>query len=171
MSSAAWAFATVTSDLVYGPLGCVCFGLTVLALFVVVGLLRVRYLSRQLLSARTRFLPQRQELESQFFRAASATGKPRGLRWKACEWSDSVEFAREKQTGNLVALLGVTIQFEAIEGGDMEGLPAVGNLRNASAVFFYDRGRWHTAGKAVFNLNPDEALARFAVQYERLPAK
>jgi hypothetical protein len=50
----------------------------------------------------------------------------------------------------------------------MEGLPAVGNLRNASAVFFFHRGRWHTAGKAVFNLNPDEALARFRNQYEPL---
>jgi len=57
-----------------------------------------------------------------------------------------------------VALVPVTIQFEAIAGSDMEGLPAVGNLRNASAVFFFDRSKWQTAGRAVFNLNPDEAL-------------
>ena len=44
----------------------------------------------------------------------------------------------------------------------MEGLPAVGVLRNASAVFFFQGGRWRTTGKAVFNLNPDEVLARFA---------
>jgi len=50
----------------------------------------------------------------------------------------------------------------------MEGLPAVDNLRNASAVFFFHQGRWHTLGKAVFNLNPDEALAQFHNQYERL---
>ena len=50
----------------------------------------------------------------------------------------------------------------------MEGLPAVGNLRNASAVFFFDGGRWQTAGKAVFNLNPEEAIERFAAQYEPL---
>ena len=80
-----------------------------------------------------------------------------------------MEFVRDKQTGQFAALVGVTIQFEAIEGSDMEGLPAVGNLRNASAVFFYDRGRWQTTGKTVFNLNPDEALAHFAAQYERLP--
>jgi hypothetical protein len=121
-------------------------------------------------AAQSAFLAARPDLESHFLRAASATGKPRGLRWTACEWGDGVEFAREKQTGRLAALVGVTIQFEAIEGGDMEGLPAVGNLRNASAVFFYDRGKWHTTGKAVFNLNPDEALTRFASQYERLPA-
>jgi hypothetical protein len=134
-------------------------------------LLARAYLGRErdTATARSAFLMKRPELQSQFFQAASASGKPRGLRWKACEWGDSVEFAREKQTGRLAALVGVTIQFEAIEGGDMEGLPAVGNLRNASAVFFYHGGRWHTLGKAVFNLNPDEALTHFAAQYERLP--
>jgi hypothetical protein len=120
-------------------------------------------------AARQAFHDHRRDLESQFFHAAAASGKPRGLRWKACEWDDRVEFVREKQTGHLAALVGVTIQFEAIEGSGMEGLPAVGNLRNASAVFFYHRGRWHTTGKAVFNLNPGEALAHFATQYERLP--
>ena len=48
----------------------------------------------------------------------------------------------------------------------MEGLAAVGNLRNASAVFFFDRGRWHASGKTVFNLNPDEVLRHFRNQYE-----
>jgi len=65
--------------------------------------------------------------------------------------------------------VAVTIQFEAIEGSDMEGLPAVGNLRNASAVFFFQKGHWLTVGKAVFNMNPDEALAHFKNQYERVP--
>jgi hypothetical protein len=119
--------------------------------------------------AREQFAFQRAELEGAFFRAASASGKPRGLRWKALEWEPGVLLAREKSTGKLAALVGVNIQFEAVEGGDMEGLPAVGNLRNASAVFFYHRGRWHTTGKAVFNLNPDEVVARFANQYEGVP--
>ena len=124
--------------------------------------------TRNSAAAQSQFLAGRADLETQFFRAAAASGKPRGLRWKACEWDDRVEFAREKRTGQLAALAGVTISFEAVEGGDMEGVAAVGNLRNASAVFFYDRGRWHTTGKAVFNLNPDEALKHFATQYERL---
>src|SRR5881392_2900606 len=68
--------------------------------------------------------------------AAAATGKPRGLRWKDCEWESEVIFARDKQTSQLAALVSITIQFEAIPGSDMEGLPAVDNLRNASAVFF-----------------------------------
>ena len=114
------------------------------------------------------FALTRPRLQEEFFAAAAASGKPRGLRWKALEWEPGAEFARERATGNLAALVGVVIQFEAVEGSDMEGLPAVGNLRNASAVFFFHRGRWRTTGKAVFNLNPDEALARFANQYERL---
>jgi hypothetical protein len=118
--------------------------------------------------ARRLFQHQRERLELQFFQAASASGKPRGLRWKSIDWEPAVEFARERDSGRLAALVSVTIQFEAVEGSDMEGLPAVGNLRNASAVFFFHQGRWRTVGKAVFNLNPDEALAHFHNQYERL---
>src|SRR5260370_24639574 len=103
-----------------------------------------------LLEARDMFQAQRTELEAAFYAAAGASGKPRGLRWKACEWEPGVEFARERATGDLAALVGVVIQFEAIEGGDMEGVAALGNLRNASAVFFFPASRWRTTGKAVF---------------------
>ena len=78
-------------------------------------------------------------------------------------------FARDRQSGELTALVGVTIQFEAVEGSDMEGLPAVGNLRNATGVFFFHRGHWGTVGKAIFNMNPEEAIKQFDKQYERLP--
>jgi hypothetical protein len=118
--------------------------------------------------SRERFAQQRPELERAFVRAAASSGKPRGLRWKSVEWQPGVEFAREKQTGQLAALVGVTVAFEAIEGGDMEGLPAVGNLRNASAVFFFHDGDWHTTGKTIFNLSPEDAIAHFGALYERV---
>ncbi len=146
--------------LLYGLIGAAIVALLVLLVLV------LRRGGVSLLEARRIFLAQRAELEASFYAAASASGKPRGLRWKACEWEPGVEFAREIATGQLAALVGVTIQFEAIEGGDMEGLPAVGNLRNASAVFFFHDGRWQTTGKAVFNLNPDEVLVHFRKQYE-----
>jgi hypothetical protein len=123
----------------------------------------------QIERARELFKLQRERLEAQFLKAAAATGKPRGLRWKDCDWDSVVEFVRERRTGQIAALVGVTIQFEAIEGGEMEGVAAVGNLRNASAVFFFQRGHWLTVGKAVFNMNPNEALAHFKNQYERVP--
>ena len=43
-----------------------------------------------------------------------------------------------------------------------------GFLRNASAVFFFHQGRWRSQGKAVFNLNPREAIEHFTGQYERI---
>jgi len=118
--------------------------------------------------ARKQFLQGREHLEARFFAEASRSGKPRGLRWKDIEFETDVQFARELQSGRLTALVGISISFEAIEGSDMEGLPAVGNLRNATAVFFHHAGQWHTTGKAVFNLNPDEVIARFSSQYERV---
>jgi|SRR5947209_17690276 len=120
--------------------------------------------------ARELFVLQRERLEARFVTAAAASGKPRGLRWKDCDFENEIELARDRKTAQLLALVAVTIQFEAIEGSDMEGLPAVGNLRNASAVFYFQRGHWHTTGKAVFNLNPAEVIQRFKNQYEPVAA-
>jgi len=122
----------------------------------------------QISRARESFRLQRERLEALFFEAASQTGKPRGLRWKQCEFNGDLELARDKSSGKLVGLLPVTISFEAIPGSDMEGLPAVGNLRNASAVFTFHKGQWTTAGRAVFNLNPDEAIRHFQKVYDRV---
>jgi hypothetical protein len=121
--------------------------------------------------ARAAFEEQRPRLLSAFQTAASASGKPRGLLWKALEWAPGVEFARERGTNRLAALVGVTVHFEATPGGDMEGVEAVGLPRNASAVFFYHAGRWRTSGQALFNVNPDEALQRFRNQYERVESE
>jgi hypothetical protein len=120
--------------------------------------------------ARELFVLQRERLEAKFATAAAATGKPRGLRWKDCSFERDIELARDRRTGQLLALVPVTIQFEAIAGSDMEGLPAVGNLRNASAVFYFRRGQWLTAGRAVFNLNPTEVIQHFHNQYEHVQA-
>jgi hypothetical protein len=122
----------------------------------------------QLERARELFHLQRGLLQDRFLRAATATGKPRGLIWKECQWEGNLEFARDRHSGQIAALASVTIRFEAVVGGDMEGLPAVDNLRNASAVFFFHRGQWQTVGKAVFNMNPDEAIRHFQNQYERV---
>jgi hypothetical protein len=124
---------------------------------------------------RQRFREQRDRLYAEFFAAASNSGKPRGLLWKALDWTvadglPEPTLARDLKSGYFVALVPVTIRFEAVVGGDMEGLPAVGNLRNASAVFYYRGKRWHTTGRAVFNLNPDEAIAHFKDQFAPLEA-
>lgn len=122
----------------------------------------------QMERARELFQLQRGRLQERFFAAAAASGKPRGLRWAECQWGGAAEFARDRRSGQVAALVPVTIRFEAVEGGDMEGLAAVGNPRNASAVFYFHQGHWHTVGRAVFNMNPDEALNHFKNQYERI---
>jgi hypothetical protein len=121
--------------------------------------------------ARESFHLQRERLHQQFFHAAAVSGLPRGLRWKSCEWEPLTEFARDRRSGQIVAFAAVTIHFEAIEGGDMEGLPAVSLPRNASALFSFYRGHWHTSGQAIYNKNPDEAVDHFHNQYERLGSR
>ena len=145
-------------------------GMVIVALAVVLAYRQFRSFGREIHHERAReaFKLQRERLEARFLAAAAATGKPRGLRWKEIEWERDVVFARERQTGQLAALVPITISFEAIEGSDMEGLPAVANLRNASAVFFFQRGQWNTVGKAIFNMNPGEAIEHFKNQYDRI---
>ena len=65
--------------------------------------------------------------------------------------------------------MGVTIRFEAVVGGDMEEVEAVGNLRCATAVFTHNGYEWTTTGRAVFNLEPPEVLTHYAESLEALP--
>jgi hypothetical protein len=128
--------------------------------------LRVRRERREAERARRDFRRQREVLEARFFDLAAASGKPRGLRWVDCDWLDAVTFARDRKTGLLTAFVAVNISFEAIEGGDMEDVAAVGNIRDAAAVFHYQNGAWGTGGRALFNMNPADALERLQNQFE-----
>jgi hypothetical protein len=128
--------------------------------------LRVRRERDESERARRDFRRQREVLEARFFDLAAASGKPRGLRWVDCDWLEAVTFARDRKTGLLTAFVAVNISFEAIEGGDMEDVAAVGNVRDAAAVFHYQNGIWGTGGRALFNMNPEDALVRLEGQYE-----
>jgi hypothetical protein len=107
------------------------------------------------------FADRCQEFEAHFLRQAAATGKPRGLRWMACDFQSNPLFATDPDQSVLFALVAATIRFEAIEGGDMEEVEAVGNLRGATAVFVFRDGHWSTDGRVVFNLGPAETCERF----------
>jgi hypothetical protein len=122
----------------------------------------------QLLKARQDFHRQRERLEARFFEIAAASGMPRGLRWTGCDFDDDVAYARDRKSGELAALVGVTISFEAIPGGPMEDVEAVDNLRAATAVFRLGKERWQTDGRAVFNLNPTEAIAYYRDDLESI---
>lgn len=116
--------------------------------------------------ARHQFHLRREWLEAEFLTRAGKSGRPRGLEWVDCDFEDDVAFARGRQNGQLHALVAVTIRFEATVGGGMEEVEAVGNLRSATAVFRFDREHWHTDGRAVFNLSPEETIQHFAHELE-----
>lgn len=128
--------------------------------------MRARIRQRELARARHTFRRQREHLEARFFSLAADSGKPRGLEWVRCDFDDDVIYARHRRSGELSAFVGVTIGFEAVEGGGMEDVEAVGNLRAATAVFRVERGNWATDGRALFNLNPSEAIAYYQDNFE-----
>ncbi|HVJ69510.1 MAG TPA: hypothetical protein VM510_16150 [Caulifigura sp.] len=121
---------------------------------------------REAEAARRLFKLRREMLEAKFFELASQGGKPRGLVWKECDWQEPVTFARDLESGLLTAFVGVEIHFEAVEGGDMEDVEAVSTIRDAAAVFHYRAGQWGTGGKALFNMNPQDAITRLEGQFE-----
>ncbi len=111
--------------------------------------------------AKQRFRLRREWLEAEFLKAAAASGKPRGLRWVDCEFGNDVQYAYDEEHGLLRAFVSLTIRFEAIEGGDMEDVEAVGNLRAATGVFEYSRDQWIANPRAIFNLSPNQAIQHF----------
>lgn len=141
------------------------FWLTVFLVLAVAGLLwvvlRPTLYARRIERALRDFVRQRESLQTMFFEKAASTGKPRGLAWKSCAFQDGVLLARDRANGELVGLVGVTIGFEAIEGGGMEDVEAVGNLRAATAVFSWDGREWSSGGRVIFNLEPREVLERY----------
>lgn len=136
----------------------------------VLGWLSLRGTGRafQLERARESFRLQRERLEAKFLDAAAATGKPKGLIWKDVAFEPTLELVRDADSKQLLGLVPATIEFTAVEGGPMEGVEAVGNLRYASAVFMFVKGQWLTQGRALFNMHPEEAIRHFAGQFQRL---
>jgi hypothetical protein len=94
-------------------------------------------------------------------------GKPRGLRWVRLDWHDDLVLVRDRDTAHRLALCPITVHFEAIEGGDMAGIEAVGIPRLATVVFLYERERWHATETVFFNLTPEEIVTRSAGRYRR----
>ena len=127
---------------------------------------RRRRQERTLAAARQLFHLSREWLEAKFVDLAQKSGRPRGLLWKDVEFENSESLARDRHSNQLQALVGVTIRFEAIPGGDMEHVEAVGNLRAATAVFRFDDGEWKTSGRAIFNLSPVEAIKHLSGELE-----
>lgn len=150
------------------------YGAIAVTFFIALGFFGSRALQRQQLAhgrmvferACQVFMQRREWLEARFLTVASNSGKPRGLEWTDCDFENDVSFARDKNTGELRALVGMTVSFEATPGGGMEDVEAVSNLRHATAVFRFHRSEWTTDGRAIFNLNPIEAIRHFGHELE-----
>ncbi len=115
---------------------------------------------RHMKHAKKIFRHHREHLEAKFFDIAASSGKPRGLKWVDCDFSDAVCHARDREDGTLLALVAVKIGFEAIEEDLLEDVDAVNEVRVATAVFHFEENRWVTRGRALFNLDPFEAIDR-----------
>jgi hypothetical protein len=127
-------------------------------------------LRREIAAATADFARRRPTLQEDFRAAANVSGKPRGLRWKSCDFQNGVVLARDRKNGQLIGLAGVTIAFEAVEGGGMEEVEAVSNLRAATAILTWSGGEWTTTGRAAFNLEPQEVLERYRESLTAIPA-
>ena len=137
-----------------------------LAIGAVAGLFWRRTRAPRIDRAKRDFHAQREQLEAKFLELAGASGKPRGLTWEECDFDNSVAYVRDRKTGQLSALVSVTIRFSAVEGGGMEDVEAVDNLRAATGVFQWKSDRWNTEGRALFNMNPLQAVEYFGGDLE-----
>jgi hypothetical protein len=112
------------------------------------------------------FQHRQQELQKEFFAQAAATGKPRGLHWKNCEWLTTFALTEDTTQDMFTMFCGVNVYFEAIDGGDMEDVAAVSTVRDGSAVFHMQNGRWGSGGRILFNISPATAAQTAAPDQE-----
>ncbi|MHB0956335.1 MAG: hypothetical protein ACYC6N_07755 [Pirellulaceae bacterium] len=116
--------------------------------------------------AKNLFHRRREWLEADFLSLASASGKPRSLLWSDCDFANEVAFARDRSSGQLRALVGVTISFTPLESDESDDASSETTYREATSVFRFDGKHWTTDGRAVFNLNPEETIRRYHQELE-----
>jgi hypothetical protein len=108
--------------------------------------------------ARRDFHRQRERLEAKFLQLGIAGGKSGAPNWLDCDFDDDVAYARNRSSGELSALVAVTIAMGSLQPDDELGPSTSDDLRSATAVFRFHRGHWMTDGRAIFNLSPTEAI-------------
>ena len=136
------------------------------AVAVAVRPLRAARRAEQLARIQRDFHRQREQLEAKFIDRAAASGKPRGLLWSNVVFDDDVIYVRDRRNRSLKALVATEVSFEAVEGGGMEDVEAVSNVRAATAEFLYDGTRWCTEGRVYFNLAPSAAVKYLSADLE-----
>lgn len=102
--------------------------------------------------ARDLFHQQREWLEARFLSSITRVGSDEALRWESAHWHDEVLWARDRQTGQLLALVCVHFEPRIFDPPTLR--------RHATALFEFRKGRWHAEGKRLDELRPDEAIVR-----------
>lgn len=93
---------------------------------------------------------EREHLEAKFLKLASLHVNADLPRWVDCDFEDDVAYVRSRSTGELSALVAVTLTAE--DGEDDR------DCQTGTAVFRLDRDHWETDGRAILNLSPAEAV-------------
>jgi hypothetical protein len=135
------------------------------AVAIVIGctLIPIRRRSRRVRfqQAKHGFHTQREWLEAKFVQQASAHAGADVPRWSDCTFADDVAYVRSRSTGELSALVAVTIATDEGDVAARSNADAIGNLQAGTAVFRFDGEHWVTDGRAILNLNPNEAIQHF----------
>jgi hypothetical protein len=97
--------------------------------------------------AREAFRRQREHLEAGFVARVVRAHPIEAVRWEEARWGDEIVWARDRQTRNLLALIGVEL-----DEGDFGG--------RATAVFEYRGRRWTAEGRHLDAVEPYEAFYR-----------
>lgn len=111
----------------------------------------------RLAEARRDFHRQRERLEAKFVQLGSYPANRDAPRWMDCDFEDDVAFARNRTTGELTALVGVSIEIEELDIPSARSGEET-SPRAATAVFRFLGNRWDTDGRAIFNFTPTEAI-------------
>jgi hypothetical protein len=147
------------------------FLLPVVGLLLFLGAWWLYRLGREVQAERAResFRLQKERLEEVVLKAAAASGKPRGLRWVSCRFTDEFTLVRDKATRRLAALIPVTVLFDPLPDVEMVDVPAATEPRQATAVLHFRRGEWVSDGQTLFNVTPVDAIRLHGREFDPVP--
>jgi len=127
---------------------------------------RSRREAAHLVNARKLFHLRREWLEADFITLARRAIETSEVEWSDCDFDDEAAFATARSNRQLCAFVAVTIYLSRSGEGDEGRTRRSAKRREATAVFHFDGRRWFTEGRAIFNLNPLEAIERFQHELE-----
>ncbi len=100
------------------------------------------------------FRLRRESLEARFLNILGKLDPFERLSWENAQWQDDVVWARDRQSGRLLALVGVHFENDPIL--DLPDHPP----RRSTVLFEHHRGTWRCEGRHLDEIYPQEAFLR-----------